>query len=69
MKVFITGGAGFIGSHLAEALCYRGARVIVVDNLSLGKVANLAWRRNGDELEFIEGDFRSEKLQAHILPG
>ena len=69
MKVLITGGAGFIGSHLAEVLCHRGARVIVVDNLSLGKVANLAWRRNGDELEFIEGDFRSEKLQAQILPG
>ena len=47
MKVLITGGAGFIGSHLAETLCRRGARVIVVDNLSLGKVANLDWRRNG----------------------
>lgn len=69
MKILITGGAGFIGSHLAEALCHRGARVIVVDNLSLGKAANLAWRGSGDELEFIEGDFRDEKLLAQILPG
>ncbi len=69
MKVLITGGAGFIGSQLAEALCRRGARVIVVDNLSLGKVANLAWRGSGDELDFIEGDFREEKLLASVLPG
>ena len=69
MKVLITGGAGFIGSHLAETLCHRGARVVVVDNLSLGKTANLAWRKNGDELEFIEGDFRDATLLAQILPG
>jgi nucleoside-diphosphate-sugar epimerase len=69
MKVLITGGAGFIGSHLAEALCRRGARVIVVDNLSLGKTANLAWRKNGDDLELIEGDFRDEPLLARVLPG
>lgn len=68
MKALITGGAGFIGSHLAEALCQRGARVIVLDNLSLGNVANLAWRRSGDELEFIEGDFRDETLLTKILP-
>ena len=69
MKVLITGGAGFIGSHLAEALCRRGARVTVLDNLSLGKAANLAWRTSGDDLEFIEGDFRDEKLLTQILPG
>ena len=38
MKALITGGAGFIGSHLAEALCRRGAQVVVLDNLSLGNV-------------------------------
>ena len=69
MKALITGGAGFIGSQLAEALCRRGARVIVVDNLSLGKTANLAWRKNGDDLELIEGDFRDESLLARVLPG
>lgn len=69
MKALITGGAGFIGSHLAEALCRRGGRVVVLDNLSLGRTANLAWRRGGDELELIEGDIRDEKLLAKIMPG
>jgi len=45
MKALVTGGAGFIGSHLAEALCRRGVQVVVLDNLSLGNLANLAWRR------------------------
>src|SRR5687767_12228977 len=41
MKVFITGGAGFIGSHLAEQLVARGDRVLVLDDLSTGQMANL----------------------------
>jgi len=69
MKALVTGGAGFIGSHLAEALCRRGARVVALDNLSLGKTENLNWRRGGDKLEFVEGDIRDEKLLAKIMPG
>lgn len=69
MKALVTGGAGFIGSHIAEALCRRGARVVALDNLSLGRLENLNWRRGGDELEFAEGDIRDEKLLAKILPG
>jgi UDP-glucose 4-epimerase len=41
MKVVVTGGAGFIGSHLAEALVKMGHEVVVLDNLSLGKVENV----------------------------
>jgi nucleoside-diphosphate-sugar epimerase len=49
----VTGGAGFIGSHLAEELVRRGERVRVVDNLSTGKRSNLAHLR---DVEFMEGD-------------
>ena len=56
MKALITGGAGFIGSHLAQALCARGAEVCVLDNLSLGSRENLDWKKPGDQLDFIEGD-------------
>jgi nucleoside-diphosphate-sugar epimerase len=52
-KVLVTGGAGFIGSHLVEALIGRGARVRVLDNLSLGR---REWVH--PEAEFIEGDIR-----------
>jgi len=69
MKALVTGGAGFIGSHLAEALCRRGGKVIVVDNLSEGSLDNLSWRKPGDDLEFIRGDVTDEKLLRQILPG
>jgi UDP-N-acetylglucosamine 4-epimerase len=51
----VTGGAGFIGSHLADALLARGDRVRVLDNLSTGRRENLPPR---DGLELIEGDIR-----------
>src|SRR5271169_2991422 len=41
MKVLVTGGAGFIGSHLVDRLVSRGDRVIVIDNLATGRKANL----------------------------
>jgi UDP-glucose 4-epimerase len=69
MKALVTGGAGFIGSHLAEALCRRGIRVVVLDNLSLGSLRNLDWRRDDDELEFVKGDVRDERLLAKLVPG
>jgi len=52
----VTGGAGFIGSHIAEALVKRGDRVRVLDNLSTGKRKNLA--HIAGEIEFIEADIR-----------
>lgn len=69
MKALVTGGAGFIGSHLAEGLCRRGARVVALDNLCLGSTANLGWKRAGDELEFVQGDITDAKLIADLLRG
>lgn len=56
MKYLITGGAGFIGSHIVDALIERGHKVVVLDNLSSGHKENLseAWKR----IEFFEGDIR-----------
>jgi dTDP-glucose 4,6-dehydratase len=54
-RVVITGAAGFIGSHLAEALLERGYSVIGIDNLLTGDVANVAHLRNRD-FEFIKHD-------------
>jgi dTDP-glucose 4,6-dehydratase len=54
-RVVITGAAGFIGSHLAETLLDRGYRVIGIDNLLTGDIANIAHLRNRD-FEFIKHD-------------
>lgn len=52
MRVLVTGGAGFIGSHLVDALLARGATVVVLDNFSTGRHANLA----GKPLQLVEAD-------------
>jgi nucleoside-diphosphate-sugar epimerase len=56
-KVLVTGGAGFIGSHLVEALVSAGCQVVVLDNLTGGRFSNLAMVR--DRIEFHEADIRS----------
>lgn len=69
MKVLVTGGAGFIGSHLAEELCRRGAKVVVLDNLRFGTLANLSWKKPADELEFVQGEVSDGTLLQKIVPG
>jgi UDP-glucose 4-epimerase len=56
LAVTVTGGAGFIGSHLVDALLARGARVRVLDDLSTGRRENLA--AAGGRVELLEGDLR-----------
>ena len=63
----VTGGAGFIGSHIAEELVRRGERVRVIDNFSTGKRANL--RHLMDEIEFIEGDLRNLEAAVKVTEG
>jgi len=60
MRIFITGGAGFIGSHLADALIARGDSVTILDNLSTGTLKNLSGIV--EKIEFIEGDIRDQAL-------
>jgi len=55
-KYLVTGGAGFIGSHIAEALLDQGQSVILFDNLATGRETNLAALRG--EAQFIQGDLR-----------
>jgi len=65
MKNFlITGGAGFVGSHLAEELLKKGNSVTILDNLITGKKSNL--KRIEDEINFIKGDIRDQKLLEDI---
>ena len=61
--VLVTGGAGFIGSHLADRLLAEGHRVISVDDLTTGRIANLAEARGyGKEFTFFNMDVRAEGL-------
>ena len=65
MAVLVTGGAGFIGSHVAEGLAARGEDVVVLDDLSSGKRENLP-----DGIELVEGDIREplDELFARVQP-
>ncbi|CAN2172586.1 WcaG Nucleoside-diphosphate-sugar epimerases [Candidatus Nanopelagicaceae bacterium] len=60
MRVFITGGAGFIGSHLCDALLKEGHQVSILDNMSTGSAANIAHIK--DQIEIYQGDIRDVAL-------
>ena len=60
MRVLITGGAGFIGSHLADALIARGDQVVALDNFSTGSTANI--KHITKNFEIIDGDIRNTEL-------
>jgi UDP-glucose 4-epimerase len=55
LTVLVTGGAGFIGSHLVDALMVRGCRVRVLDNLANGKTENIAHHQGNPRFEFFQG--------------
>jgi UDP-glucose 4-epimerase len=65
VKYLITGGAGFIGSHIARALLQQGADVRILDNFSSGRRENL----NGLDVEIIEGDLRDATLVTEAVRG
>lgn len=67
MKILITGGAGFIGSHLAEALLERGDQVAVLDDLSTGAVANVAGFREHPDFTLRIGSCLDRPLVAELV--
>jgi nucleoside-diphosphate-sugar epimerase len=70
MTYLVTGGAGFIGSHLAEALLRRGAKVRVVDNLSTGTRQNLEYLKElGGDLDLIEADLNDTDAARRACAG
>jgi UDP-glucose 4-epimerase len=66
-QALVTGGAGFIGSHLVDALVRQGARVKVIDNLSTGRKENL--KDAAARIEFHEGDIRDVNLLPRLMDG
>ena len=69
MKAFVTGGAGFIGSHLVDRLLEDGYEVTAFDNLSEGKLENLAHVKNEKKFRFVNGDLRDEKAVENVVKG
>jgi nucleoside-diphosphate-sugar epimerase len=66
-KFLITGGAGFIGSHLAERLLALGQRVLVLDNLSTGSINNIAPLRGRPEFEFVLDEVSNERAMGELV--
>ena len=63
-SILVTGGAGFIGSHIINQLVHERREVLVLDNLSSGKIENLAPQMKEDLVELIKGDVRDDSLVA-----
>jgi UDP-glucose 4-epimerase len=66
-KFLVTGAAGFIGSHLVDALLMRGAMVVGIDNLKLGKRENLAAALNNPQFKFFQADLNDLAACGKIL--
>jgi UDP-glucose 4-epimerase len=67
MKILITGGAGFIGSHLAEELIYRGQEVYVIDDLSTGSLANINHLREHGNFHLVIDSIINEAVMNELI--
>ena len=67
MRALLTGGAGFVGSHLAEALLGRGHQVTVVDDLSTGSMDNIAHLKDQPGFEYVIDTIMNEPLTAELV--
>jgi UDP-glucose 4-epimerase len=66
-RSLITGGAGFIGSHLAEALLAQGEHVVVIDDLSTGQLENIAQLRQHSHFQFVNETIRNEGVMDRLV--
>src|SRR5712692_11703284 len=66
-KAVVTGGAGFLGSHLVEALLDKNFQVVVLDDLSSGKMSNLKSVESHPRLKTVKGDVRDKGTIRHLL--
>lgn len=67
MRILVTGGAGFIGSHLVDALLTSEHEITVLDNLSTGRIENLAHLKDAPSLHVQEGDILDEALVDRLV--
>ncbi len=67
MKILITGGAGFIGSHLCDYLLNANNEIVVLDNLSLGRENNISHLIKNESFKFIKGDILDQLLLEEIF--
>lgn len=67
MKALVTGGAGFIGSHLCERLLEKGWDVSVIDDLSTGRLSNIAEITDNPRFGFVEGSVRDVKVMEGLV--
>ena len=65
--ILVTGGAGFIGSHLVDRLVNMGLKVRVIDNLSSGRIENLAQHRDSQSVEIVIGDLKNREICFSIV--
>ena len=69
MKILITGGAGFIGSHLAERLVEEGNQVVVIDNLSTGRLENIESIKTNGNFHYTIGSILNRELLEKLMEG
>ena len=68
-EILVTGGAGFIGSHIVDRLLQEGLTVRILDNMSTGEKKNLAQHQNKKSFRFIQGDIRNFDLVKKAVEG